>query len=56
LSFKSKRKVNGRAAVYAFHGKNKRNKGKKLVNRYRYKDAKVMVEEIMDIVKESYNE
>jgi len=28
---------------------------KKLVNRYRYKDAKAMVEEIMDIVKESYN-
>jgi len=31
------------------------NESKKLVNRYRYKDAKAMVEEIMDIVKESYN-
>ena len=29
---------------------------KKLVNRYRYKEAKVMVEEIMDLVKELYNE
>ena len=29
---------------------------KKLVYRYRYKEAKVMVKEIMDSVKESYNE